>query len=337
MKVAAFTQGYSIPSARFRVRQYIPLLHNLQIEMTEFAARWSAYPPAQTLLRPVWAAATLTSRLPSVLASYRFDLTLLQREFLSTTATLEGTTRGPRVFDVDDAIWAHPRGRFAELLARRCDSIICGNIFLAEQFGRWNSNITIIPTGVDSERFHPIDRSGLDKRTIIGWSSTSSSSAYLETIEAVLAAVLRRHPQVCFRIVSDRMPDLPSLPEAQVEFIPWSPDNEVATIQSMDIGIMPLMDTIFARGKCSYKMLLYMACGIPVIVSPVGMNNEVLALGRCGLAAATPQEWNDSLETLLGFSEERAHMGQIGRQIVETYFSISHTGTQLAHHLQAYA
>src|SRR5690349_7923538 len=134
MKIAAFTGGARVPSARFRVRQYIGPLHATGIDVTEFTARFGAYPPSTRTMRPIWGIASLASRVPSVLRSYAFDVTLLQREMISSYVTLEPATAAPRVLDVDDAIWLNGTRKFASRIANSCRAVICGNSFLAENF-----------------------------------------------------------------------------------------------------------------------------------------------------------------------------------------------------------
>ena len=145
---AALTGGRNVPSARFRVRQYIDCLAGEGVEVTEFPAPWGMYPPSNVMARPAWCMASLFAQLPTVIQSYRYDLTLLQREMLSTFVTLEPFTKRPRILDVDDAIWLHPRGQFAARLASKCEGVLCGNAFLADYFRQWNPNVTIIPTAI---------------------------------------------------------------------------------------------------------------------------------------------------------------------------------------------
>lgn len=330
ISVAAFTGGRNVPSARFRVREYIEWLNAYGISVTEFSAPLGTYPPQNRLIRPLWAAATLATRLPGVLMSHRYDLTLLQREILSTFATLESLTKRPRVMDVDDAIWLHRDGRFAEKLARNCEAVICGNSFLAEKFSQWNQNVTIIPTAIDTNRFIPESSS---EELIIGWSGTSGGFKYLYEIEAALYSVLQKMPRVKLRIVSNALPAFTKITTDRIEFIRWSPENEVQAIQGMTVGIMPLKDSLWERGKCSFKMLTYMACGVPVVVSPVGMNVEVLAQGNIGLGAQTDEEWVSALVFLLEDEVQRKKMGENGRQVVLNNYSIRILAPKLANTL----
>src|SRR5688572_19387775 len=158
LRVAAYTGGRSVPSARFRVRQYIDALRGEGVELREYCALLDSYPPRQRSLRPLWAAAALGERMVAAARSWRADLTLLQRTMLSSFLTAEPLTRRPRVLDVDDAIWLH-RGGFggssARRLARMCDLVICGNAFVAEHFEQWNPNVRLLATGVDTARFRP--------------------------------------------------------------------------------------------------------------------------------------------------------------------------------------
>lgn len=336
IKVAAYTGGINVPSARFRVRQYITALRNSGIEISEFASKFGTYPPPNRFVRPMWALGSLGARIFSVINSHRYDITLLQREMLSTFVTLEPFTKRPRILDVDDAIWLHrTRGdAFARRLAGLCDCIICGNTFLANYFGKWNSNINILPTAVDTDYYKPLFSKAIIKKPVIGWSGTSSGFKYLYNIEQALAKVLKDNPNVIFRVVSDNLPKFNTIPASQFQFIPWSPENEVQAVQEMTIGIMPLNDSLWERGKCSYKMLLYMACGIPVVASPIGMNAEIQSLNNIGFGPVSEDEWVDSLNWLLKNPDKAIDIGNIGRQIVLKYYSIQVLAPELANILK---
>src|SRR6266700_293373 len=332
VRVAAFTGGGHISAARFRVRQYIPVLRVHGIQMEEFFARGGSWPPISRNRRPFWLIGTVVDRVPSVIRSHKYHLTFLQRELVSTLMTLEPFTKRPRVFDVDDAVWLNRGGRtgFGSIL-KRCEGVICGNHFLAETARQWNHNICLIPTPVDTERYvpSPMLRTGNSTR-IIGWSGLGVGLKYLYEIEKALVPVLNKHRDVVLRVVSEMPTQFRNLSRSQFEYIPWSPSNEVRTIQEMSVGIMSVEDTLWARGKCRYKMLLYMSCGVPVVVSPVGMNVEVLGLGRIGFGPRTADEWTEALEWLLGNSGEATTMGKAGREIIEQHYSLKVHGPRLA-------
>jgi glycosyltransferase involved in cell wall biosynthesis len=262
-------------------------------------------------------------------------VTLLQRELLSTLVTLEPLTKTPRILDVDDAIFLERQGRTARRLAQLCDRVICGNTFLADWFSTWNRDTVVVPTAVDSDRYLPVKRARGDAELVMGWIGTHGNIKYLRTVEPALRRVMDAVPGARLRVVSDRPPDLSDLAPGRVDFVRWSERSEVANIQAMDVGLMPLEDSPWARGKCSFKMLQYMSCGLPVVVSPVGMNAEVLRLGECGVAASTETQWVDGLIALLESPELRSRLAAEGRRVVEAAFSVRVVAPQLARCLRA--
>lgn len=334
--VAAFTGGVDVPGARFRVRQYVAPLRAAGIEVVEFPSRAGAYPPSERGRRPGWAVRNLATRLADLRRARGAGATLFQREFLATTVSLEGLTPRPRVLDVDDAIWLYGGEAFARRLAGLCDVVACGNAFLAEWFAARHGRVELVPTVVDTARYVPLPALVTDEGPVIGWSGSTSTLPYLHAIERPLGEVLRRHPRARLRVLCDRAPTLPSL-GARVEFVPWSQQSEVRAIQEMTVGIMPLDDSVASRGKCSLKMLLYMACGVPVVVSPVGANRDVLACGEVGLGAASDDDWVDALDTLLRDPGHARALGTRGRAVVEERFSVTSQAPRLAALLRSVA
>jgi glycosyltransferase involved in cell wall biosynthesis len=329
ISVAAFTTGRNVPASRFRVRQYIDDLKQYGVELSEFYPRAGGYPPEQKWKRPFWAGASLAGRVPDIVRSFSYDVTLLQREMLSTFLTLEPLTKRPRVLDVDDAIWLNRDSSFARKLATISDSVICGNSFLAEYFCQWNANITILPTAIDTKRFVPLKTRSFGDSPVIGWSGNRSGFADLKMIETPLRKLLAKYPKARLCVMADERPAL-DVPAQQLEFVPWSTEVEVQTIQSMDVGIMPLRDTLWSRGKCSYKMLLYMSCGLPVVVSPVGMNAEILEMGSLGQPATTADDWIAALEAVIHDPSMVAARGKRGREVALQSFSITALAGKLA-------
>lgn len=330
MNVMALTTGKWAPASRFRVRELIPYLALQGVDLTEKIPLIPAYPPRQILLRPPWLAAAILGRLPAAVKSRKSDVIFFQRELVSTLLTLEPFFKKPRILDVDDAIYLSQRFRSSERLAAKCDMIICGNTYLAEKFSHWNKNIRILPTGVDTQRYKKRVVPKVDDAQTIGWIGTSSNLHYLLGIETALAKVLEVKKNVHLVIVSDQAPAFKLIDPHRVQFINWAADIEPAVISSFSIGIMPLRDGEWARGKCSFKLLQYYACGIPAVVSPVGMNAQVVAQADAALACTSEKDWVDSLILLLENHAEAEYRGEQGRLLVENRYSLDVIAPQLA-------
>lgn len=327
MKVAAYTQGLLTPAARFRVRQYISVWRDFGIDTNEIIG--NAYPPDKLVKRPLWLGVEVGRRCWQLIENRRADLTLFQRQFVSTILTLETFTQHPRVLDVDDAIWLNQRFNSVDRLATQCDLVVCGNAWLADHFSRFNHRIEIVPTAVDTSVFMPRVPIAQREHLVIGWVGTSGNLIYLQSIQNALRVVLREIPDARLLVVSNMPPSLPLLPPDQLIFQRWSEALEIDTFQNIDIGIMPLIDSEWARGKCSYKLLQYMACGIASIVSPVGMNVTVAASGGV-LLANTESEWVDALLTLIRNPHLRLQYGAAGRANVECNYAVTTVGKRLA-------
>lgn len=332
MRVAAFTGGLTVPSARFRVRQFVPLMADLGVMLDEMGGYGGAYPPPETWKRPLWAAIRLAALTRAIHRARHYDAVLLQREMISSHFTFEGFTPQPRILDVDDAIHLLRGGHFARKLAMACDRVIAGNAFLAEWYRQYNKDVVILPTGVDAMRYVPA-APATRTHIVIGWIGTSANFPYLETLGPALARIVAAHPDVHIRIVSDRAPGFRQLGADRWTFVKWREASEISDIQSMDIGLMPLEDSLWARGKCSFKMLQYMACGLPVVVSPVGMNADVLAHGGLGLPANGEDDWYDALDYLVRSPQVRGEMGAKGRSVIEQHYATDVLAPQLAKHL----
>ncbi len=164
----------------------------------------------------------------------------------------------------------------------------------------------------------------------MGWTGTSGNFPFLYAIEGALLRVFAHSSQAKLLVVADRPPQFQSLPASRVEFERWTPRAEQTAFDRMSIGLMPLADTDWCNGKCSYKMLCYMAAGLPVVVTAAGMNREVLALGEVGLSAKSEQQWVDALIALLDQPDLRRSMGAAGRAVVEERFSLKRLAVQYA-------
>lgn len=335
IEVAAFTSGRNVPSSRFRVRQYIQPLAECGIIVREYCPlvdKFAAplHPKVDFPLRT----AKLMSRAPGILLSRRADLVWMEREFITGRATWERFLKQPRVLDVDDAIWLHAAAEedFSLNIARGCAGVIAGNSYIRAHYERGGIHAWLLPTGVDTDRWKPDEAAkGKDSTLfVVGWTGTSSNLEYLYQIEEPLGEFLRQVPHARIKVVCDSPPRFRLIPADKTFFVPWSPEGECEAVQGMDIGLMPLPDTRWALGKCSLKMLLYMATGIPVVASPIGTNRDIFDRGAIGFAASTPRDWFESLLAAYEDPQLRLAMGEVGRQIVLNSFSTSVLSRRLA-------
>jgi glycosyltransferase involved in cell wall biosynthesis len=348
LRVAALTSGLRTPSSRFRIRQHIAPLAEQGILVREF--RPLVDNNVDNILRPLRPKGTrirnfppiyplyfgllglrLAARLPSVIASWRYDLTWLERGLCDGWPTLEQLLARPLVLDVDDAVWlAQPFGaKQMQRTAEHADVVVVCNTYLAEWFRRFCSRVELVPTPVDGDIFFPIQKAE-NSSFIVGWTGTSANFRYLTAIVPALMKFLHHAPEARLRIVADRPPTDLDLPPERIEFVRWSEATEATSVQTMDVGIMPLTDDPWTRGKCAFKVIQYMACGLPVVASPVGMTAEVLGQGDVGLAARTEQQWLDALIFVYEQRERAKRLGAAGRTKFLERYSRSAATRQLA-------
>lgn len=323
IRVVAITGGKNVPSRRFRVEAVVPFLMKHGIRLEELCPVIGSYPPQSKLLRLPWFVSALLERLTFLYRSKDYDAVILQREMISTLPTLEWMLPKPLVLDVDDAIYLYRNGKTAKYVARSCDLVVCGNRFLAEKFSQWNSNVVVIPTGVNTDLLQPIKNRVTEETLIIGWIGTVGNYRYLKMIEPALTKVLSSFPNVRLQIISSQFPTFLEHLGEQLDFRLWQPGVENDLLPRFTVGIMPLTDNEWARGKCSFKMLQYMAAGIPIVASPVGMNADILASKPVGLAARNNAEWCDAILVLLRQRQLCIEYGLAGRKMVEEKFSLN--------------
>lgn len=321
--VVAITGGKNVPSRRFRVKALLPHLRELGIAAEELCAGISSYPPPQRWLRPAWFAAALAERLTYTVRARNYEAVILQRELISTLATVERLLPEPRILDVDDAIFLYRNGKAAQSIAAGCALVVCGNEYLADRFSKWNAEVAVIPTGVDTDRLRPREARFRDDSVRIGWIGTVSNFKYLEQIKPEIARVMHAHKQARFRLVSSECPSFFRDLGEQFEFVRWSPGIEETEIPGFTIGIMPLQDSEWTRGKCAFKMLQYMAAGVPVVASDVGMSASLLRQADIGVGVSAGEDWAGALEQLMHDAEMRRRLGDKGRELAVSEYSLS--------------
>lgn len=344
VRVAALTSGRNVPSARFRVRQHLEPLRVAGVEVREHVPlidKYAAPPvfpggagtPLGRAVWRTWAGVKLLTRVPGLIGAWNAQVLWLDRELLPGHRTLEPWLRRPYVFDVDDAIWLGRPGadRDVSRIAEGAAVVIAGNAYLAKWFAAHARDVRIVPTAVDTDRYLPRHFGDQEAggRFAIGWTGSKATYRYLYAIEAPLARFVADHDAELV-VVADEPPRFQRLPVERVRYIRWSPAVEAEAVRKMDIGLMPLPLDEWTRGKCSLKMLQYMACGVPAVVSPVGMNAEILAMGRVGLPAAADADWYDALRTLYRDRTLALQLGKAGRALVEERFSRAVVSRMLA-------
>jgi glycosyltransferase involved in cell wall biosynthesis len=227
------------------------------------------------------------------------------------------------VVDIDDAIYANYEnvGLLKKKIAHvmgRADCVVAGNEVLAQYARQWASKVIVIPTTVDTREYIDAGGNGEKSPLRVGWVGTPATQVYLEDLLPVLDGVAESGD---FEVVvvgareSDAFRD-----RAYIQVVEWTPDAERNLGALFDLGIMPLRDGVFERGKCGFKILQYNACGLPSVASPVGANKEIVRNGITGLLASTPTEWSTALLRCKGDRGELQKMGKAAREyVVENY------------------
>ncbi|WP_280540223.1 glycosyltransferase family 4 protein [Chromohalobacter sp. 11-W] len=323
-------------SSRVRFLQYLPYFQAQGVEVTVEPLLSNAYLYALYNGGSRWREVFrgYARRITFLMRAQRFDVVIIEKElFPFTPALAERLLRAigvPYVVDYDDALFhrydCHSSAIIRQILGRKIDTVmrhsaavIAGNKYLAERAQKAGARkIEIVPTVVDADRYQPKLRV-TGEVPIVGWIGTPKTSRYLKPLLPVFESIKEKMP-VRFVAVGAREGDFANSP---VEAWPWSEETEVESIQRFDIGIMPLPDTPFERGKCGYKLIQYMACGLPIVASPVGVNKEIVVPEKNGLLAETVEEWDQALRALLqaDFSNHEA-MGSAGRACVEKWYSL---------------
>lgn len=337
MKVLFFTKYTRLgASSRLRTFQYLPHFSNQGIECTVNSLFDDDYLNEVYKFKRhnKWLALKgFVRRLEFILKAKNYDRVVIEKELFPYFPALpEWFLRkiGIRyIVDYDDAIFhnydvaRNPLVRWLfsnkiKRVIRFADTVVVGNLYLhdmATLFGA--KRVVIIPTVVDTDRY-PVRKASADKTFTIGWIGSPITFKYLTFLRPVFSKLIKKYN---FRIVYVGSGSTLNLPNE--EFIPWSEKTETEIIGQFDVGIMPLEDNIWERGKCGYKLIQYMACGVPVVGTPIGANRQIIRDGYNGFHATTPEEWENAFVSFLKSDEmERQTMGLNGRRLVEEKYSL---------------
>jgi glycosyltransferase involved in cell wall biosynthesis len=286
------------------------------------------------------------SRVRWLLRVRDYDLIWLEKEMfpwlLSVIEDVIIPSGIPMVVDYDDAVFhrydLHKSllvrmllGKKIDAVMRRADAVVAGNEYIAKRaLDAGARSVKYLPTVVDIEKYTQPHQQPNSPLTI-GWIGSPNTAKYLEIIAPVLNNLDKRY-NIIIVAVGPNPEQLNSLP---IEIHRWSEDTEVQEIQKFDIGIMPLPDEPFERGKCGYKIIQYMACGKPVVASPVGVNNKIIQHEVNGYLASTMEEWEKYLSVLFDDSNLRMRMGLAGRKLVESEYSLQVAAPILSEYLRS--
>lgn len=278
------------------------------------------------------------------------DVVVLQKKLFNAwqLSLLRRVSRN-LVFDFDDAIMFHEiergepvRGKFFARFVRTvasCRGIVAGNTYLADfakaVLGKdavGKPRVIVLPTPVDTSSLTPASREERDGTVTIGWLGTKGNLVHLQQIQAPLREACLNNPGVSLKVVSDAKPGALDAPYA---FKPWSQSEENGDLRSFDIGVMPLEDNLWTRGKGGYKLLQYMAAGAASVASPVGINREIIRHGNNGCLAQNDEEWATALNELIRDRSLRNRIGAEARATVEREFSLDTYSQRLCGFLES--
>lgn len=329
MRILFVASGSHVPSTRFRVFPYLPALREAGHRCDVFCS----FPEKYDYFKPIgWRASQLLKRTTrhwhSFLARlWHYDAIVIEREvFDDDSWNIEAKLRQSTdrlVLDVDDGIHLlHPE-KFAAV-AGMCDAAIGGNRYLVDVLRPLCDEVHCIPTCVRMADYPPRPTTASPGRPTVGWIGTTHNVAFLAVCAEALRHVASEHP---FRLLvvapSPEHLDSLDLSGVELDYRPWDPTTEVAALHEMDIGLMPLPEgQPWMKFKCGLKLIQYLAVGTAGIASPIGVNDEILAGGKVGRSASDGTEWRQALSELLGNAKLRESLGQSGRELVATRYSI---------------
>ena len=328
------------PSQRYRFEQYLPYLQAQGFEFT-----WSYlisekddegfYAPGNYFRKAKVLLGAYVKRYRDLLRVKNFDIVFEQRESVFTGSVFfeRGVVKkGVRlIYDFDDSIWmadTSPANKKFEWLKRPkkifevftlASSIIAGNEYLAKRAQEHNRYPTIIPTTIDTDVHMPLEKPA-SKKIRIGWSGSISTIKHFQLLRLVLGRIKMRYQNLVeVAVLADKHY---SDPEIELVSLIWTAESEVEQLNTFDIGVMPLPDDAWSQGKCGLKGLSYMACGIPTIMSPVGVNKTIIKSGQNGILALDEIEWFDALSSLIENAQLRRTLGENGRETVIEKYSV---------------
>lgn len=314
MRIAFLVKGLDTPRTRYRVTQYLPYLEE-----------------KGAVTKVIDIPRCVVKRWRTFQGLGGYDVVVIQKKLFSILDfhLLRNKTRR-LIFDVDDAVMVKPgpvpheswrRRRRFERTVKGCDLVFAGNSYLSSVVGNLGARSILVPTCIDLDRYPAPDdkRSRGDRILHLGWIGSRSTLPHLADLTPVFSILKKTSIPMDLTIICDSFLDHVGIP---VKKKVWSKSTEVADLMELDVGLAPLPEDAWTRGKSATKVIQYMAAGLPVVCSPVGANAEIVRHGVTGYYARNPDEWVDKILHLARDPEVRARMGREGRKLVETSYSI---------------
>ncbi len=330
MKVAGLIYSPKQASSRIRIIQYTDemSLHGVKLE-TKFFRPYKDQ-EARPFVKQVFnksgigynridAIRKTLSRLPFVLQSKKFNIIWQNRLLVLFENSWEKKIKKPFVFDFDDAIWMTEGEKQVSKRISESTMVFAGNSFLADFAKKNNPNTVIIPSVINTNRNFPLPKN--TKKLIIGWIGTKFNFQYLEYIKQPLLEFLKNNPTAQLKIISSEPPSFLPFDNNHVVFKQWNADEENEDINSFSIGIMPLLKTEWEMGKCGFKLLQYLACGVPAIATPTGVNEYICNMNNSIIAATSVDEWGEALNQLANNLLEYNRMAADGVTFITENYS----------------
>ncbi len=341
MKILFLTQGTDVmPASRFRIFQFLKYFsfadHSFTVMTAVTKDQYETFIGSHGIIAKIrWFFQLLRGRFRCLIHIRKYDVVVLQREtwpllypFMDVLIT---SLAKKCIFDMDDAIFSYRNDRsrwlrcfvpddFPKFFLRRCNRVLVANEYLLEYARKHCQDVVIIPTCVDASEY-PVDEKKYqsDGPVQIGWIGSPSTAVYLKIVEPVLQRLAQ---QVDFIFIVIGVTEY-ALKGVKTRAAGWQRQTEIRDICSFDIGIMPLPDDEWTRGKSGTKILQYMAAGVPSIAADIGANKKIITDGVNGFLAGSEQEWFDKLILLISNVELRKKMGQNGRNSITDSYTIS--------------
>ncbi len=311
-RILFLSKGQAAASTRYRALALFPVLRD------------AGFDPVHLGLRGGLGMAVEVGK-----AVRRSAVTIVLRRTLTAPARVLLRRAARRlVLDLDDAIYTAPDGpsparlRAFAAMAKRCDAVFAGNATLADAAAPYCRSVHILPTALDLSPYTPADPATLDPRKLV-WIGSSSTRPYLEALLPELEHAAARVPGLSLRIIADFTLRSGTLP---IEATPWSSADEARLLRECGLGLAPLSDDPWTRGKCGFKLIQYMAAGLPAVCDPVGANGQIVEHGRTGLHADQAGGWAEAIASLCADPAGAASMGATGRERAAAHYSVEAVG-----------